>query len=98
MSGLLGKLVDGKDFSIKRAADRTGSFIAHCHPFQLFGSDQCIELLSPRVIRPEHFGPGDHFQAVLGLAENLCSRLLERVLINYHLSKVPDDVVGSFSL
>ena len=98
MSGLLGKFVAGKDFSIKRAADRTSPFIAHCHPFQLFDSYLRIELFSSHVVSAEDLGAGDHLHAVLSLAEHLCPRLFERVLVYHHLSKIPDDVVGSFSL
>ena len=47
---------------------------------------------------PEHLCPGDHLHAVLGLAEYFCPCLFERVLVYHHLSKIPDDVVGSFSL
>jgi hypothetical protein len=98
MRGLLGKFVGGKDFSIKGATNRTGSFIAHRHPFQLFNSDLCIELFSSHAVSAKNLGAGDHLHTVLGLAEHLCPRLLERVLVYHHLSKVPDDVIGSFSL
>ena len=98
MRGLLGKFVGGKDFSIKGATNRTGSFIAHRHPFQLFNSDLCIELFSSHAVSAKNLGAGDHLHAVLRLAEHLCPRLLERVLVYHHLSKVPDDVIGSFSL
>ena len=49
-------------------------------------------------MRPEHLCPGDHLHAVLGLTEHFCPCLFERILVDHHLSKIPDDVVGSFSL
>ena len=98
MIWLLGKFVGGKDFSIKGSTNRTGSFIAHRHPFQLFNTDLCIELFSSHVVSAENFGAGNHLHAVLRLAEHLCPSLFERVLVNHHLSKITNDVVGSFSL
>jgi len=95
MIWLLGKFVGGKDFSIKGSTNRTGSFIAHRHPFQLFNSDLCVEPFSSHVVGAENLGAGDHLHAVLGLAEHFCPRLHVRVLVYHHLSKVPDDVIDS---
>ena len=97
MCWLLREFIDGKCFAVERTAYRTGSLVIHGHPFKLLNADTLMELESSHVVRSQDFSPGNHFHAVLRLAEHAAASLSEGVLVDDDFAEVPDNIIRTFA-